>query len=101
MEEKTQSNFPRMKSQTIYENAPIEVAGSLERYIEYGCHPGSFLTAVLENNLFEAFARADYVNQHNMFNIVSWIYNNAPITCHGSKEIVIEHIAKRKKELAT
>lgn len=55
-------------------------------WIEYGTPPGSFLTAVLCNDLREACGRADDTNRHLLFEYVSWLYNNAPADCWGSEE---------------
>lgn len=39
---------------------------------------GHFLRAVLDNDLFEAFGRADQKNELALHNIVMWLYNVAP-----------------------
>lgn len=49
---------------------------------------GDFLTAVLSNNLREAFARADNGNQKTMHQIVSYCHNQIPGVCWGSPEKV-------------
>ena len=49
---------------------------------------GDFLTAVLSNNLREAFARADADNQKTMHQIVSYCHNQIPGVCWGSPEKV-------------
>jgi len=49
---------------------------------------GHFLTAVLSNNLREAFARADNENQKTMHQIVSYCHNQIPGVCWGSPEKV-------------
>ena len=64
-------------------------------YVENHVPPGSFLRAVFEHELFEAFARVDSENQCAMFDIVNYIYNNVPVACHGSPEIVNRWIAQR------
>lgn len=56
----------------------------LQLYIERGIQPGDFLTAVICNNLKEAFARADCQNQDLMLQIVAWMYNESPALCWGS-----------------
>lgn len=61
---------------------------SLERYVNFKIKPGGFLTAVLENDLKEAFARADHINRYRMFEIVSYCYNEIPANCWGSKKAV-------------
>ncbi len=69
-----------------------DLYGALERYLNLGIMPGSFLTAVLENNLVEAFGRADHMNEANMKNIVGYIYNNIPSTAWGSAEKVSDYV---------
>lgn len=67
---------------------------SLERYLNYGIMPGSFVTAVLENNLCEAFGRADMFNAANLKNIVGYVYNNIPSSSWGSPQKVQEWQSK-------
>jgi len=49
---------------------------------------GDFITAVLSNDLREAFGRADNGNQKTMFQIVSYCHNQIPGVCWGSSEKV-------------
>lgn len=65
-----------------------DLYGALERYLNNGIMPESFLTAVLQNNLSEAFGRADLDNEANLKNIVGYIYNNIPSSAWGSPEKV-------------
>ena len=74
---------------------PEHAMRSMKNYIENHVSPGSFLRAVFEHELFEAFGRADIENRYALFSIVSWIYNNAPYDCHGSSEIVKKWLEKR------
>lgn len=69
-------------------NCPEIVKDSLKLYVERRIPPGGFLTAVLENNLFEAFGRADLTNRHALFDITAYIYNKLPSSCWGSPEKV-------------
>ena len=71
-----------------YDSLPAHMRGGIQRYIEEGVPPGDFLTAVLSNDLKESFARADDKNIAAMFEWVSFLYNYAPIYCHGSKDKV-------------
>ena len=77
-----------------YSELPEGLASGMERYIEEGIQPGSFLTAVICNNLREAFARADDNNQKLMFDIVKWMYNEAPSHCWGSPALVLKWVQK-------
>jgi len=56
------------------------------RYIEHGAPPGHFVTAVIQNNLFEAMRRADLENRALLHAWCSWFYNKAPSMCYGSKD---------------
>lgn len=69
---------------------PEGLVDGLCLYMVLGVIPGGFLTAVLSNNLMEAFARADLTSRAAMFNIVSFIYNECPAGAWGSKEHVLE-----------
>lgn len=65
---------------------PPHMGGAIKRYIENGIAPGSFLTAVLCNDLREEFARADDENSRAMRSWVQYLYSYAPGGCWGSKE---------------
>jgi hypothetical protein len=65
---------------------PRNLRGGLERYLESGIPPGSFLTAVLTNDLREAFATADLQNRAQMYHLVNFLYNEFPGGAWGSKK---------------
>ena len=67
---------------------PERTLDGIRRYVEDRIPPGGFLTAVLENNLKESFARADDENLVTIFELVSYIYNRIPFMCWGSPETV-------------
>jgi hypothetical protein len=62
----------------------------IERYIERQIHPGSFLTAVLSNDLRESFGKADQWSREKLFDLVCWLYSYAPGNCWGSPAHVRE-----------
>jgi len=72
-----------------YTKLPEGLRGGAQRWIENGIVPGSFLTAVIRNDLTESFAQADDMNIKRMFDIVSFFYNEAPSQCWGSREKMI------------
>lgn len=74
-----------------------DLFGALERYLNHGIMPGSFLTAVLENNLMEAFGRADIDNSYNLKNIVGYIYNHLPSNSWGSAVRVKDYLELIRK----
>lgn len=66
---------------------PGHMHGGIMRYVNHGePNLGGFLEAFLDNDLKQAFARADTQNAHNMIHIVSWFWNEAPAECWGGKE---------------
>jgi hypothetical protein len=69
-----------------------DLYGAFERYLNHGIMPGSFLTAVLENNLCEAFGRADSFNSATLKHIVGYVYNHLPSNSWGSREKVQEYL---------
>lgn len=69
-------------------NIPDLTQDALTRYVEHGIKPGGFLTAVLSNDLFGAFSRADPLNAAAMQDIVKFIYNELPAGAWGSPEKV-------------
>lgn len=72
---------------------PEYMMPALERYIERGCHPGGFLTAVLASDLFKAVDRGDSQNVAALPSYVIYLYNHAPSDCWGSYEKVRDWIA--------
>jgi hypothetical protein len=70
----------------------------IDEYVEKGVPLGDFLTAVMANNLMRSFGAADDNNRAHLFDIVKYVYNNTPHTCHGNIEIVENWIKKHKEE---
>ena len=56
----------------------------LARYIDRGIRPGSFLTAVLSNDLHGAAARADNTNRAALADYMTFLVSYAPGGCFGS-----------------
>lgn len=67
---------------------PDHMRGGMRRYIEKGIPPGSFLEAVLSNDLMGALAEADATNRHALPAYGRYLYNDVPSACHGSSEKV-------------
>lgn len=68
---------------------------SLKLYVEHKISTGSFLEAVLSNDLFDAVGRADATNVKQLDDIVKYIYNELPSNCWGSREIVREWLINK------
>ena len=52
-----------------YDLLPEHIRKGARLYIEHGVIPGSFLQAIICNDLTESFKRADDVNRVRMFDI--------------------------------
>lgn len=61
-----------------------EILDELIAYGKEGKRPGHFVTAVLSNQLMQAFCRADEEIQKEMPQIVKFVVNQMPIGCYGS-----------------
>ena len=73
------------------------MVGPVKLYILKGFPPGSFLTAVLCNDLREAFACADDENAAAMRDWVRFFYNCAPAGCWGSPDRFQAWMAARRE----
>jgi hypothetical protein len=70
-----------------YATVPVDyMAGAMQRYVEQGIEPGSFLRALLSNDLRGAIARADGMNVARIPHWVVWMENNLPGGAWGSSE---------------
>ena len=68
---------------------------AIQRYIDHGIDPGSFLRAALSNNLKETLGRADEDNLANIPALGAYLYNEVPAICWGDEETVREWIKKK------
>jgi len=66
-----------------YPGVSEPVIEGLFRYVEHKIPTGSFLRAVLENNLSEAAGRADETNAPKLKEIMVFIYNQLPADSWG------------------
>lgn len=67
---------------------PEHTQQEFEDYIVYGLPPGSFMYAVVSNNLLGAVSHADHWNKQCIVDIVQWLAARAPSACWGSREKV-------------
>lgn len=77
-----------------YSKLPAHMRDAMVRYIEWGIEGGSFLNAVLCNDLMTALSKADDVNRVRLFDYGAFLYCDAPSGCYGSREAVAAWIAK-------
>jgi hypothetical protein len=71
----------------IVGNIPQRMRGAALRYVMDGIQPGSFMTAVFENNLYEAVCCADDENRHRLYEYAMML-NAVPSGCWGSRDKV-------------
>lgn len=67
---------------------PEHTHEALMNYFNNGWEPGSFLMAVLRNDLMQASFRADHINRPKLPEIAAWVYHNAPIGSWGNDEAI-------------
>lgn len=77
---------------------PDYMAEGLDLWIRAGVLPGSFLTAVLCNDLVDACRLADSTNIRNLPAYASYLYSNAPSECFGSREKVAAWVEAKRAE---
>ena len=76
-----------------YENAiPEHTRAAIWNYAHHGLPPGSFLTAVLENDLLQAIAYADDDSVKALKPIAQVLYSRVPAGCYGSKAAIRDHM---------
>lgn len=73
---------------------PAHIRESIDAYVQQGRPPGSFLEAVLSNDLKEAIGRADGTNCALLPHIVAYVYNKVPVAFWGSPKAVKRQLAR-------
>lgn len=69
-----------------YARLPVHLRAGMERWVEHGIPPGTFLKAVLENNLVTALATADGDSRLALDRIAQFVHWGLPHDCHGSRD---------------
>lgn len=69
-------------------SVPEHTKAAIWRYVVHRIPPGSFVRAVLENDLTEAVMRADDLNLPALAAIVAFVVNEIPLDAWGSKRQV-------------
>lgn len=83
------------------EEVPQHLREGLDAYIETGRAVGSFLLAVLSNDLADAVARADPVSRRALPALVEYLKRpEVPASCHGSHDAVREWLSWSQAERA-
>lgn len=87
-----------------YNKLPEHMQSGARLYIEQGILTGSFLTAVLQNNLVNAIGQADSINRQELLAWANWLMWDIPAIAWGSVEKVqayIEGIREKEQKGAT
>ena len=77
-----------------YNNLPLHMQDGARLYVEHGVPPGPFLTALICDDLYEAFGRADDINESRIQDWARFFHNDAPSTCWGSPAKMAAWIAQ-------
>jgi len=75
-----------------YHDVPEHTCEALENYFFHGYEPGSFVVAVLTNDLVRACTSCDHVNREHIVDIVKWVMHKAPSGSWGSEQRVLNWI---------
>ena len=72
--------------QADWSKIPVHCRDGLKNYLVSGIPVGSFLSAVICNDLTNACGCADDVNRHALFDYVQFLYQYAPHRAWGSPQ---------------
>lgn len=82
-----------MREPINYEILPEHMRDAMRTWIETPHNPrllGSFMYAVLTNDLMGAFANADHINRASMYAWTVFLHNEAPAACFGSEARLLD-----------
>lgn len=73
------------REQMYSDAVPVHLRDGLRRYVEHGILPGSFLRALICNDLWDTLCRADDSMDRELITATfRWLYECAPAECFGS-----------------
>ncbi len=75
-----------------YSVIPVRMQEAMTRYVQDGITPGSFLCAVIDNDLRGAIFQADDTHTLLVPLFVNWFYSEAPANCCGSRAARLEWV---------
>lgn len=79
---------------TSPERIPVPIREALDRYAQHGVRTGDCMRSVLENDLMQAFDRADVETGAAMPAILAYVRCQLPGDCWGSPEIVSRWLSR-------
>lgn len=80
-----ETHFPDFRKD-LADKVPEHLREGLARYVIHGIHPGSFLCAVIDNNLHGAIRYGDDDSLAGIKAIITFLWNSTPAACFGSKD---------------
>ncbi len=81
-----------------YSQLPEHLRKGVEEYIERGHIPGDFLSAVISNDLMQAFGHGDDMSKSALEGIIQFMWMEAPSSCWGSKDFMKKWAASGGRE---
>lgn len=88
----------RIEDRIAFHGLPHYMASGMFLYLVHRIEPGSFMTAILSNDLREAVACADENNSKVLKEWVQFMYCELPCNSWGSPELVRQWLAERLVE---
>lgn len=79
---------------------PEPTVNALRRYYLRGLNPGSFLVAILNNDLRGACEQANDLERHRLFEIVQFLFVHAPADSWGRPDAAEQWIERFHEEVA-
>jgi hypothetical protein len=74
---------------------PEHMEDGLYMYLTFRISPGSFMKAVLSNDLIMACEQADVINRNALYKWVVFMINYLPPACYGSPDNVAKWLDKK------
>lgn len=76
---------------------PENLQESIDAFVELGRPTGGFLQAVLDNDLRQAFAKADERSIEALPAVIGYLYNECPAECWGFNGASAEWIQQKRE----
>lgn len=92
-----ENDFPDFRKD-LADNVPEHLRAGLASYVIHGIVPGSFLCAVIRNDLHGAIRHGDDDSLAGIKPIITFLYNSTPAACFGNREKVDNWLGLRRAE---